>query len=204
MNASKLLLVLALLDPVLHLDHAVRDAVQRARRPALEGVMRTATDFGRPAVVFGGLFAIAFVDEAAGLVTARAALVALAPVNLVVEVTKYAVNRVRPDGDTRRRNSSFPSSHAANAMVLAWMLARRWPRGRWTFFGGAALIAFSRIWLDRHYLSDCVVAAVLGIGGAMLVVRVWPALDPARSRNGNSDERMVPGAIDVVGRGGGC
>jgi membrane-associated phospholipid phosphatase len=179
-NAARLLLVLSLLGPVIHLDHAVRDAVQHARGPALEGVMRTATDLGRPPVVVAGLAAIAFVDEAAGLVTARAALVTLLPVNLLVEVTKYAVNRVRPDGDTRRRNSSFPSGHAANAMALAWMLSRRWPRSRWAFFVLAAVISFSRIWLDRHFLSDVVVASLLGIGCAMLVVRLWPALDPAR------------------------
>src|SRR5262249_37190459 len=105
---------------------------------------------------------------------------ALVPVNLAVEVTKYAVNRVRPDGDPRRRNSSFPSGHAANAMALAWMLSRRWPRARWALWGFAALVSFSRIWLDRHFLSDVVVGGLLGVGVAMLVVRVWPGLDPAR------------------------
>lgn len=194
MNASRLLLLLALLDPFVRLDHVVRDAVQQARRPALEHPMHVVSDTGRPATVAAGLLAIAFVDEAAGLVTARAALVALLPVNLVVEVTKYAVHRTRPDGDTRRRNSSFPSGHAANAMALAWMLSRRWPRARWPLFGYAAVVSFSRMYLDRHFLSDVVVAAVVGIACSMLVVRLWPALDPARSRIGNSDERTAPSA----------
>ena len=183
MNAARLLLVLSLLDPVVQLDHAVRDAVQHARRPASERVMRVVSDAGRPALVFAGLAAIAFVDEASGLVTARAALVALVPTNLAVEIMKYSVNRVRPDGDTRRRNSSFPSGHAANAMALAWMLSRRWPRARWALFGYAAVVSFSRMYLDRHFLSDVVVAGLLGIGCSMLVVRVWPALDPARDRD---------------------
>ena len=194
MNASRFFLLLALLDPFVRLDHAVRDAVQHARRPGLEGVMRGVSDAGRPALVFAGLAAIAFVDETGGLVTARAALIALVPTNLAVEITKYAVNRVRPDGDTRRRNSSFPSGHAANAMALAWMLSRRWPRARWWLFGYAALVSFSRMYLDRHFLSDVLVAGALGIACAMLVVRLWPALDPARSRNRTSappSERLV-------------
>ena len=191
MNASRLLLLLALLDPFVRLDHVVRDAVQHARRPALESPMRVVSDAGRPALVVAGLAAIAFVDETAGLVTARGALIALLPVNLVVEVTKYVVHRTRPDGDTRRRNSSFPSGHAANAMALAWMLSRRWPRARWALFGYAAVVSFSRMYLDRHFLSDVVVAGALGIAGSMLVVRIWPALDPARSRTGKSDDRAA-------------
>jgi membrane-associated phospholipid phosphatase len=189
LNAGRLLLLLALLDPLLQIDHAVRDAVQHGRRPAFERAMHTVSNSGRPAAVFAGLAGIAFVDDVGGLVTARAALVTLIPVNLTVEVLKYAVNRVRPDGDARRRNSSFPSSHAANAMALAWILARRWPRARWGWFGLAALVGLSRIYLDRHYLTDVAAAFLLGIGWAMLVVRTWPALDPARSRSSNSDER---------------
>lgn len=201
MNLSRLLLVLALFGPAVRLDHAVRDALQRARRPAVEPFMRGVSDAGRPATVLAGLLAIAFVDEAGGLVTARASLIALLPVNLAVEVTKYAVNRVRPDGDTRRRNSSFPSGHAANAMALAWMLSRRWPRARWWLFGYAAVVSFSRMYLDRHFLTDVLVASAIGIGCAMLVVRLWPALDPARRRVPDSDGRDPEGAIAVVGEG---
>ena len=194
MNASRLLLLLSLLGPVVQLDHAVRDAIQHGRRPGFEAVMRGVSDAGRPATVFAGLFAIAFVDEAGGLVTARAAMLALVPTNLAVEVTKYAVNRVRPDGDTRRRNSSFPSGHAANAMALAWMLSRRWPRARWALFGYAAVVSFSRMYLDRHFLSDVLVASLIGIACSMLVVRLWPALDPARRRESRIRTDAAPAA----------
>ncbi len=180
MKRASLLLALSLLQPLVSLDQEVRDRVQHFRRPALERPMHWLTDCGYPAVVLAGLAAIAFIDEAAGLTTARAALVALVPVNLVVEGLKSAVDRPRPDGDRRRRNSSFPSSHAANAMTLAWMLSRRWPRGRLPCFGLAGLIAFSRMYLDRHFFTDVVVGSVIGIGFAMLTVRIFPALDPRR------------------------
>jgi len=177
-----LLLALALADPFARLDHTVRDAIQHARRPELEQPIHWLTNCGRPPVVFAGLAAIAFIDDVGGLVTARGTLVALLPVNLAVEVLKSAVGRVRPDGDNRRRNSSFPSSHTANAMALAWMLSRRWPRMSIPLFAFAALVGFTRMYLDRHFLSDVMVATLLGIAIPMLVTRLWPALDPARVR----------------------
>ena len=196
MKRAPLVLALALLQPLVDLDHTVRDAVQHFRRPALEGPMRRVSDWGRPVVVITGLVAIAFVDDVGGLVTARAAVVALAPVNLVVEGLKAAVGRTRPDGDRRRRNSSFPSSHTANAMALAWMLSRRWPRARWSFFGMAALVAFSRMYLDRHYLTDVLAAVGIGVGFAMLTVRMWPALDPRRTRRTGARIAVVEASPD--------
>jgi len=194
---ASVLLVVGLLQPLLALDGRVRDEVQRLRRPALEGPMRRLTDCGRPAVVIGGLAAIAFVDEAGGLAIARAALVALAPVNLAVEGLKAAVGRPRPDGDRHRRNSSFPSSHTANAMALAWMLARRWPRARLPLFVIASLVAFSRMYLDRHFLTDVLAAVVIGVGFAILTVRVFPALDPRRARPSDSRSGMRIGVVEA-------
>ena len=185
-RATFLLLLLSLLDPVVRLDHAVRDAVQQARRPALEAPMRAVSDAGRPATVFAGILLVAFVDDVAGLTTARALVLTLAPVNLAVEGLKRAIGRTRPDGDSRRRNSSFPSSHVANAVAVAWILSRRWPRARLVWLFLAAVVAFSRMYLDRHYLSDVVAATVLGAGFATLVMRFVPWLDPKRAAHVNS------------------
>lgn len=143
------------------LDREVRDAMQAARSPWLEGVMRGASNVGKPAVVFGGLLAVAVLD-AEGVAVARAGLLALLPTNLAVEGLKWTVRRVRPDGDRNPANSSFPSSHAANAVALSIVFARRWPRGATYFWMGAALIAFSRVYLNRHYFSDVLAGAALG------------------------------------------
>ena len=182
MKPAAWLLALALLDPVVRLDHAVRDAVQHARQPWLDHPMHALTDAGKPPVVALGLVAVAFVDAAGGMTTLRGCLLVLIPVNLAVETLKRGLGRTRPDGDSRRSNSSFPSSHAANAMAIAWMLRRRWPRAGSVLLTIASLVAFSRMYLDRHYLSDVVAAALLGVGFSMLLTRRWPALDPARVR----------------------
>jgi len=166
-----LLLALALLGPVEQLDRLVASELQDFAREQAErgsvwpGVMRAATSWGRPVVVIGGLAVVIAADVATGhgWGTARVAVAALAGTNLVVEVGKRVVNRPRPDGERKRSNSSFPSSHAANAFTLAWVLGRRWRRAAPACFAVAALVAFSRMYLNRHYLSDVVVGALVGV-----------------------------------------
>jgi len=161
-----LLLALALMNPVEQLDWAVQRQVQHSRSPLLERPMRGLTDFGRPVNVLGGLLGIAILDRAAGPATVRLAVLALAATNLVVEGAKRAFFRARPDGEQKRSNASFPSSHAANAFALATVLARRWRRIAPAFWIWAAATAWSRVYLNRHYLSDVVVGAVVGIACA--------------------------------------
>jgi undecaprenyl-diphosphatase len=168
------LLVLAFLGPIQRLDDAAMAAVQASRSPALERPMRVASDAGRPVVVFGGLLAVALLDGAQGVTTARLALLALLPTNLIVEGLKRWTDRTRPDGEHKRSNASFPSSHAANAFALATVLARRWRRWAPVFVGVAGIVAFSRVYLNRHYVSDAVVGAVIGVACAILV-EAWQA-----------------------------
>jgi undecaprenyl-diphosphatase len=163
-----LLLALALLGPVEQLDRATAAAVQGLRRPGLEAPMRAATRWGRPAAVAAVLALV--VDAAAGTGWGHVAVAAVgvAGTNLVVEGLKLAVGRPRPDGDRNRANSSFPSSHAANAFAAACVLARRWRRGNAAFLALALVVAFSRMYLNRHFLSDVVAGAVIGAAFAWL------------------------------------
>ena len=167
----RIALALALLGPLEQLDREVQRAVQDARTPALEGPMRVASSGRQGAVVSTGLLAVAIATGPAGPATARAALVALVPVNLAVELLKMAVNRARPDGDRTRPNSSFPSSHAANAAALALVLGLRWRRLAPLFWFLAALVSYSRMYLNRHFLSDVLVGVAIGVVLGWLTLR---------------------------------
>ncbi|NOT34023.1 MAG: phosphatase PAP2 family protein [Candidatus Eisenbacteria bacterium] len=169
--AILVLLIGSMLTPIEQLDLAFQRWAQASREPWMEPAMQGATRIGRPENVMVVLLGVALFGGPAGPVIARHAITVLLPVNLVVEATKYTVGRTRPDGDSKRRNSSFPSSHAANAFAVAWVVAARWRRAAWPAFVVAVLIAGSRIYLNRHFLSDVVAGSLIGVGVAFAVGR---------------------------------
>ena len=163
-------LALLLVWPLQPLDDAARDWVQAQRRPALEQPMRLASDNSRLLLFTGA--GVALVSGITGRAFVAEAAIALLPVNAAVEILKWSVNRTRPDGDRNRRNSSFPSSHAANAFTMAAVLTRRWRRAAIPAWLAAAVVAFSRLYLDRHWLSDVLASLVLALAGAMFAAWV--------------------------------
>jgi undecaprenyl-diphosphatase len=170
-----LIVALALAAPLQAADDALQSAVQSLRRPSLERPMRTLTDIGKPVVVFGGLLLVAAFDASGGPATARLALAALIPANLAVEGAKRLFGRTRPDGEKKHSNASFPSSHAGNAFALAAILARRYGRAAIPLYSLASAVAFSRVYLNRHYVSDVLAGAAIGVLCAWLTARVFAA-----------------------------
>jgi membrane-associated phospholipid phosphatase len=73
---------------------------------------------------------------------------------------KYTVQRTRPDGTSY----SFPSGHAATTFASATVLQRHfgWKAGV-PAYAVASLVATSRIRDNRHYLSDVVFGATIGM-----------------------------------------
>ena len=63
--------------------------------------------------------------------------------------------------------ASFPSGHAARAMVfgiiLAYALSERFPRGCYLLFTYPILVSISRIYVLQHYPMDVIGGIILGI-----------------------------------------
>jgi hypothetical protein len=66
---------------------------------------------------------------------------------------------------------SFPSGHTCAAFAAAWILGRYWPRPRPLFFGVAATVGYSRVYVGAHYPSDVASGAVLGLAFSELIRR---------------------------------
>ena len=79
----------------------------------------------------------------------------------VTQLLKYSVGRMRPDGSSQR---SFPSGHASGVFASATVLHRHygWKVGL-PAFGVASYVAASRLSENKHYLSDVVFGAAIGL-----------------------------------------
>ena len=171
MSARVVAAALLLAWPLQGVDDAVMRAAQASRRPALEPVARFVSDRSRLALF--ATAAVALVAGGAARAATVEAAVVLLPVNLAVEGLKRATNRPRPDGEHKRSNAAFPSSHTANAFAVATVVARRWRKAAVPVFLLAAAVGWSRIYLNRHWASDAIGGALLAIGLALLVSRWW-------------------------------
>ena len=72
---------------------------------------------------------------------------------------------------------SFPSGHAVTAFALAFVLARAYPRYAVPFYGLAVMVALSRVYLAKHFPSDVVAGAVVGILAGWIICR-FAAVSP--------------------------
>lgn len=169
-HPGRILLLLGVLAwPLQTVDDAVRDWMLANQNPGVRKVMEVVSSKSRVVLIAGGVLGL--VTGQAGRYCLAETAVALIPVNVAVEGLKWTVNRPRPDGDQSRKNSSFPSSHAANAFAVALVVGRRFNRSAIPFMLLACLVAFSRMYLDRHWLSDVLGSLLLAWGGAWLAGR---------------------------------
>lgn len=92
--------------------------------------------------------------------------------SMMISQLKRVFSRMRPDDLVasfgfygpmwEHAYKSFPGGHAAGSFCLAALFAHWHPRWRWAFYAGAILITLSRIYLQRHFVSDCFIGANLG------------------------------------------
>ena len=91
---------------------------------------------------------------------------------LLVAPIKHGVRRKRPDGSNRL---SFPSGHTANAFAIAGVLNNHYgPRVGLPFYAWSILVAGGRMEDDRHFLSDVVAGAAIGLVVGRSISRAEP------------------------------
>lgn len=85
----------------------------------------------------------------------------------VTQFLKYSVRRTRPDGSSR---ASYPSGHASGTFASATVLQRNygWKVGI-PAFGVASYVAASRMAENKHFLSDVIFGAAIGIAAGRTV-----------------------------------
>lgn len=111
--------------------------------------------------------------------TVRLATVLGAESMLVNGVLKGMFKRQRPVPEFERPlhlrvplTSSFPSGHASAAFCSAAILSQT-SRGGRAWYGVAALVASSRVYVKIHHPSDVAAGAAVGLTIGLLARRVW-------------------------------
>ncbi|MCB2228316.1 MAG: phosphatase PAP2 family protein [Desulfarculaceae bacterium] len=76
---------------------------------------------------------------------------------------------------TKGWGHSFPSGHNFRIFAALTALGMLWPKARWPLLTLAVLVGVSRVIVTRHYPSDIVAGAFLGIVGAVWAWRIGQA-----------------------------
>ena len=97
---------------------------------------------------------------------------------------KTATGRERPD---KSINNSFPSGHTETAFVAAEFLHQEYKnRSVWIHIGGysaAAFVGIARVYNNRHWVSDVVAGAGIGILTTKVVYWTYPCVRKAFGKN---------------------
>ncbi len=178
----------AVLAGALLLDRAIESTVPDGGGRTLDDLTDALNHGGRPqyaVVLLGGTWAA---GALAGRGEVRDAALhvgaGLAAGGVLNGALKYTVGRERPSvtDDPHRyrplnaenRWQSFPSGHAVVAFSLASALSEE-ARAPWVTvlaYGGAAAVAWSRVYDDKHWASDVTAGALIGILAGRGTVRL--------------------------------
>lgn len=174
-----------------YFDESVRAFMVEHQDRALRSFMRYVSLFGdwpSHTLLGGVLIAIAWIRDSKKWVRIfLAMLIAMSLAGVTGHVLKRVVPRPRPSVHAQNhwggprfssKYHSFPSGHvgASTAFFATLFLARR--RIGLACLPIPVLIAFSRMYIGAHYLSDVVCASVLGILWALIVTQFFLRKSP--------------------------
>lgn len=176
------------LSAAILVDHSVTAWAAQCKAPLLDFLVSTINPIGSGVTLLITCVALALVSRALDRPRLHDAsvLAALAfmSAGLVEFTLKILVGRPRPDMGLASAGimgpswapgiDSFPSGHATSVFAVATVFASYYPRLRWPLYLLAAAIAVGRVYLERHYLSDIVAGAALGIAFAVYLYRQRP------------------------------
>lgn len=191
-------------DPLVQFDRAVSTALQKVRTTWADTVMIVATELGSAPVAIAVVAAVSVMLALKRCWRTLAYwLTALGFAQALVWILKTTLGRARPIAMYNGMEQfSFPSGHAASAIVLYGFLAvlvsrGKAPKVRLSITVAAVLliglIAFSRMYLGASWLSDALAGLSLGTA--------WVALLSIAYTQHVSNERLSGRAVSLTALG---
>ena len=169
-----------------YLDTTAQAWIAEHQEAGLRNFMRGVSRFGDwPEHIVAGLVLLSLAywrRNKKWMRIAAAMIVACALAGAAARVVKISTGRARPSVQTEAgwngpnlsaRYNAFPSGHtAASAAFFATLALACWRIGA-PLLLIPSLIAFSRMYLAAHYLSDVVCAALIGILCAHVIAQLF-------------------------------
>lgn len=170
-----------------NIDNRVLDNISRIHKPALNKIMITASRAGNSGIVWWAI-CLPFLINSNWRATGANFVFGLAWAHLMGEIIiKHIVKRVRPchtlDDDEqlidRPRSYSFPSGHTTASFAMVGVALMRCKVITFMpILMLAMLIAFSRIYLRVHYLTDVIAGMILGLTCGICSVLIFNTVVP--------------------------
>lgn len=167
------------------LDLCIINFIESIRTPFLNATMPICSflgDHGLFWIVLGLVLVIVKATRKAGIITLLALLIGLVSGEFIL---KNVFCRLRPfmifdflDTIIKAPMSySFPSGHTTSSFAAATSIALLGRKPAILAFSAASLIAFSRIYLSVHYLTDILGGIALGIASAFAARWIYKKAD---------------------------
>jgi undecaprenyl-diphosphatase len=160
------------------MDSSLLHHVIQLRRPWLDDVMLFASAIGAAGFVWWITALITMVFPARRAAAWRMILAILLAYAVIELAMKPFFDRARPFDvdssiaviDARPVSGSFPSGHAAVAIVGAIAGSRLLPGSAWVWWPLAVIVAVSRIYIGVHWPTDVMAGAIVGAAVAWFVL----------------------------------
>jgi membrane-associated phospholipid phosphatase len=106
---------------------------------------------------------------------------------ITVDILKFILGRARPKllfennsygfefFKTSHEWVSCPSGHASTAISLGVALMFLFPRFRWPILAFAVIVAFSRVFITAHFVSDVLIGSLIGALTVIILERYFAA-----------------------------
>ncbi len=144
-------------------DNEVKDFFQKNHSKPLDNLSSFFTQFGSPAVLIIPISTYTYShiknDKKLKKLSKEAFISSVLAVSIVYPL-KVLTNRERPDKSDKR---SFPSGHTALSFAVFGTYAQAFNDYRkYIFYSVPVLVGFSRVYKEKHYLSDVIFGGLIG------------------------------------------